>query len=113
MASTLNVENYYETTLSSASIAASGDVSFALAVAPTYTKGFIVVSPANTALREIMYFDNAIGTTVYVKSESRGLGGTTAKAHTQGEPVAMKDVAQIFNFFSENISQCFYVEKKG
>lgn len=113
MASKLYVQNFFEPTLSSATVAATGDVTFTLSVTPSYTKGFIVFSPSNQSQREIMYFDDVIGSTIYVKSENRWLGWTTAKAHTQGETVAMKDVAEIFNFFSNNISSAFYVEKKG
>lgn len=110
--SKLYLQNLYEPTLSSATVAASGDVTFALSITPSYTKGFITFSPSNASQREIMYFDDVIGSTVYVKSENRWLGWTSAKAHTQGEIVAMKDVAEIFNFFSDNISNAFYVEKK-
>lgn len=110
--SKLYVQNFYEPTLSSASVASSGDVTFSLSVTPTYTKWFITFSPSNATQREIMYFDDVVWSTIYVKSENRGLWGTTAKAHTQWETVAMKDVAEIFNFFSDNISNAFYVEKK-
>ena len=111
--SKLYLQNLYEPTLTSATVASSGDVTFTLSVTPTYTKWFLSFSPSNAAQREIVYFDDVIGSTVYVKSENRWLGWTTAKAHTQGEVVAMKDVAEIFNFFSNNISSAFYVEKKG
>lgn len=110
--SKLYVQNFYEPTLSSASVAASWDVTFTLSVTPTYTKWFITFSPSNSVQREIMYFDDVVWSTVYVKSENRWLGWTSAKAHTQWETVAMKDVAEIFNFFSNNISNAFYVEKK-
>lgn len=111
--SKLYVQNFYEPTLSSASVASSWDVTFTLSTTPSYTKWYITFSPSNAAQREIMFFDDVVGSTVYVKSENRWLWGTTAKAHTQGETVAMKDVAEIFNFFSNNISNAFYVEKKG
>lgn len=111
--SKLYLQNLYEPTLTSATVASSWDVTFALSITPSYTKWFITFSPSNASQREIMYFDDVIGSTVYVKSENRWLGWTTAKAHTQWEIVAMKDVAEIFNFFSDNISNAFYVEKKG
>ncbi len=111
--SKLYLQNLYEPTLTSATVASSGDVTFTLSITPSYTKWFITFSPSNAAQREIMYFDDVVGSTVYVKSENRWLGWTSAKAHTQWEIVAMKDVAEIFNFFSDNISNAFYVEKKG
>ena len=48
-----------------------------------------------------------------MRAENRGLGGTTPKQHGTKENCAMKDVAEIFNFFSDNISQCFNIEKIG
>ena len=110
--SKLYLQNLYEPTLSSATVASSGDVTFTLSLDPAYTKWFITFSPSNASQREVMYFDDRIGSTIYVKSENRWLGWTTAKAHTKWEIVAMKDVAEIFNFFSDNISNAFYVEKK-
>lgn len=69
--SKLYLQNLYEPTLTSASVASSGDVTFTLSVTPSYTKGFVTFSPSNASQREIMYFDDVVGSTVYVKSENR------------------------------------------
>ena len=108
----LKVQNFYSTVLTS-DIVGTGDTSFNVTVAPAFTSGFLVISPNNTSLREIVYFHNVVGSTISVRAENRGQGGTTAKPHTSQEPVAMKDIAEIFNMFSDAISQCFFVEKTG
>lgn len=108
----LKVQNFYSTALTS-DIVGTGDTSFTVTVAPTFTSGFLVISPNNASLREIVYFHNVVGNTVSVRAENRWQGGTTARAHTSQEPVAMKDIAEIFNMFSDSISQCFFVEKTG
>jgi len=108
----LKVQNFYSTALTS-DIVGTGDTSFTVTVAPTFTSGFLVISPNNASLREIVYFHNVVGNTVSVRAENRWQGGTTARSHTSQEPVAMKDIAEIFNMFSDMISQMFYVEKLG
>ena len=108
----LKVQNFYSTTITS-DITWLGDTSFTVAVPPTYTTGYLVISPSNIALREIVFFHNVVGSTVSVRAENRWQGGTTAKLHTNGEAIAMKDVSEVFNFFSDSLSQCFFVEKTG
>ena len=110
--SQLRVQNFYSTTATS-DIITLWDTSFTVAVAPTYTSGFLVISPNNSALREIVYFHTVVGTTISVRAENRWLGGTTAKLHTSTETVAINDVAEIFNMFSDSLSQCFFIEKTG
>lgn len=102
----LKVQNQYRWLITSA-IAASGDVSFTVSVSPTYTNGFIVVSPDLSTKREVMYFDNVIGNTIYVKWVNR----TSPKSHSSTEVIQMNDVAEIFNTYSDMLSQAFYVEK--
>ncbi len=108
----LKVQNFYSTTMTS-DIVWLWDTSFTVSVAPTYTNGFLVISPSNIALREIVYFHNVVWNTISVRAENRWQGGTTAKLHTNGEAIAMKDVSEVFNFFSDSLSQCFFVEKTG
>lgn len=110
--SQLRVQNFYSTTATS-DIITLWDTSFTVAVAPTYTSGFLVISPNNSALREIVYFHAVVGTTISIRAENRWLGGTTAKLHTSTETVAINDVAEIFNMFSDSLSQCFFIEKTG
>lgn len=56
-----------------------------------------------------MYFHDVIGSTIYVRSENR----ISPKGHTSTEAIQINDVAEIFNTFSDMISQAFYVEKTG
>ena len=107
---TLKVQNLYNTTVTEASgIPATGDCNFTVWTPPTYSNGFIVISPDNSSLREIMYYHDMIGSRIYVRWENR----FSPKAHSSSETVKMNDVAEIFNTFSDMISQAFYVEKTG
>jgi len=108
----LKVQNYYTPTIT-AFTGALWDATFTLSVAPTYSYGYIVLAADNINLREIVYYHDKVGNTISVRAENRGLGGTTPKQHGTKETCAMKDVAEIFNFFSDNISQCFNIEKIG
>ena len=54
-----------------------------------------------------MYYHNVIGNRIYVRAENR----FSPKEHSEAEIVKMNDVAEIFNTFSDMISQMFYVEK--
>lgn len=56
-----------------------------------------------------MYYHNVVGSTVSVRSENR----TSPKAHSSGATIKMLDVAEIFNYFSDMVSQAFYTEKTG
>ena len=107
---TIQVQNIYETSLTeSAGIPASGDVDFTVSAAPTYTNGWIVVESENLAKRDLMYYHNVVGSRIYVRSVNR----PSPKSHAVGVSVKMLDVAEIFNYFSDMISQSFYVEKTG
>jgi len=107
----LKIQNFFEV-VTTGTIPLSWDAVFTVSVAPANTRGFIVVSPNNLAGREIMFY-NSTWNTLTVKAENRWLWGTTVWAHALNEPVALKDVAEIFNFFSDNVSQAFFVEKTG
>lgn len=106
----LSAENFYKTTVTEASgIAASGDVNFTVASPPSNTRGFIIVSPDNISLREVMYYHNVIGNRIYVRAENR----YSPKSHSQNEYVQINDVAEFFNYFSEITSTTFWLEKTG
>jgi hypothetical protein len=106
----IKVQNLFDTSLTeSAGIPASGDVNFTVAVAPTYTNGWIVVESENAAKRDLMYYHDVIGSRIYVRSINR----PSPKSHAAGVSVKMLDVAEIFNYFSDMVSQAFYTEKTG
>lgn len=113
MPNTLKVQNFYYTNVTSESIPSSGAFTFNVAIAPSYQNWFVVISAENTLQREIVYFHSVSGNTISVRAENRWLGGTSAKEHTQGESITMRDVAEIFNFYSDAVSTCFFVEKTG
>jgi len=113
MPNNLKVQNFYYTNVTSESIPSSGAFTFNVAVAPSYQNWFVVISAENTLQREIVYFHSVSGNTISVRAENRWLGGTSAKEHTQGESITMRDVAEIFNFYSDAVSTCFFVEKTG
>ncbi len=107
---TLKVQNLYNTTVTEAGwIPDTGDCNFTVASPPTYSNGFIIISPDNSSLREIMYYHDVIWNRIYVRWDNRFF----PKAHAVTEVVKMNDVAEIFNTFSDMISQAFYVEKTG
>lgn len=106
----LKVENLYNTTITSVGwIPSSGDCDFTVAVAPENTNWFIIISPDNPTRREIMYYHDVVGNRIYVRWENR----KSPKAHAATETVKMNDVAEIFNYFSDMVSQLFYTEKTG
>lgn len=92
-----SIQNFYEAIITRNWSATTGD--FNVSVAPTISSGYIVTSPSDRVRREIVKFSatgtNAYGPFVTVSNIAhRGLGGTTAQAHTIGEKVRMNITAQ-------------------
>jgi len=91
----LDVQNFYADSLK-ANITAS-DTVIPLNSVPSVNEGYLVISPDNPVLREIIYYTsvNVGAGTVTCPSAiaGRGQGGTSAKSHTTGEPVKMNIVA--------------------
>lgn len=110
MPNQIKVQNFYSSIITS-NITGIGDTTFTVAVIPTYSNGFLCISPDNATQREIVYYHDVVGSTIHVRAENRGLDGTSAKTHTSSESIAMKDVAGIFNTFSDMIPQTFHIEK--
>ena len=106
----INIENFYNTLITS-DIAATGDVSFTVAVAPagtSNTKGFVIVEPNDNAKRERMFYTRS-GSTLNVM----GINRFNPNAHLAGATIKMNDTAEVFNFLQANISTTFYVEPLG
>jgi hypothetical protein len=101
------LQNFYKTTITRNWTATTGD--FNVAEAPVPTSGWIVVSPNNSTLREIVFY-TAIGTNAYgpfitvSTLGGRGVGGTTAQTHTIGESVRMNITAQHLQEISDEIT---------
>lgn len=91
------LENFYKQTITKNWTATTGD--FNVSIAPVPTSGWLVISPNNSTLREIVYYSavgsNAYGAFITISNiGDRGLGGTTAQTHTIGETVRMNLTAQ-------------------
>lgn len=93
----LTLQNFYKTTITRNWTATTGD--FNVSTKPTVYPGYLVVSPNNATLREIVYY-TAVGTNSYgdfitiSNIGDRGIGGTTAQTHTIGETVRMNITAE-------------------
>lgn len=91
------LQNFYKQTITRNWTATTGD--FNVSVAPTVAPGYLVVSPNNATLREIIYYtstgSNSYGDYVRVANVTdRGLGGTSAQIHTIGETVRLNITAE-------------------
>lgn len=91
------VQNFYKKTLQIACGAGAGNIY--VGVKPTIANGYLVFSPSNTTLREIVKYTgtgtDATGDYVTIANASdRGLGGTTAQAHSVGESIRMNLTAE-------------------
>jgi len=88
------LQNFYKTTLLQS--AGSGTGVIYVAAKPTPSSGWLVISPANSTLREIIEYSSTgtDGTGDYVVASARGVGGTTAQTHSVNEPVRMNFTAQ-------------------
>ncbi len=76
---------------------------------PSPAEGYIVISPASTNLREIVFYTakgtDGNGTYITVTLANRGLGGTTAQTHAIGEPVRMNVSAETIQEISDALDQ--------
>ena len=88
------LQNFYKATITRNWSASTGD--FNVSVAPTPTSGWLVISPNNSTLKEIIKY-TAVGTNAYgpyITVSERGIGGTTAQVHSIGEPIRMNITAE-------------------
>lgn len=87
------LQNFYKVTVARR-VATTGALNIYVTALPTPSSGWLVISPSNTSLREIVKYSStgtdANGTYVVISAAGdRGLGGTTAQTHEIGEPVRM------------------------
>jgi len=88
------LQNFYKTTVSTAWTTGTGNRY--VAALPTPTSGWLVVSPNNSSLREIVEY-TAVGTDgggTYITISNRGVGGTSDQSHDVSEPVRMNITAE-------------------
>jgi hypothetical protein len=90
------LQNFYKTSITRAWTVGAGD--FNVSTKPTVSSGYLVISPNNSNLREIVQYTatgtNAYGDFITVPLSGRGIGGTTAQTHIIGEPVRMNLTAE-------------------
>ncbi len=103
-------ENFYKETVSTAWTTGAGN--FYVSNKPTITEGYMVISPNNSTLREIVKF-TATGTDgggdyVTILADDRGLGGTTDQTHEVGEFACMNVVAENLKDISDAIDQAVF-----
>lgn len=97
-------QNQFTTTITSAITSASGTIEFTLANAPLYPYGFITLS--NT---EIGFYEFVSGTTIRIAGKNRFNGST----HEIGDNAQIRDVAQMFNLYSEMVATSLFVFAVG
>jgi hypothetical protein len=98
------LQNFYKSTLALDWTIGTGN--FYVAVAPTQSTGWLVISPNNSTIREIIKY-TATGTDSngpYVTVSVRGVGGTTEQIHTQGEPIRMNITAEYWDAMNDDIA---------
>lgn len=96
-------QNFYKETLSQDIPMGTGN--FYVSTKPTKTSGWLVISGANSTLREIIYY-TAVGTDgtgdyITISTGGRGLGGTTEQTHVIGETIRMNITAESIQEISD------------
>ena len=92
---TLDYQNFYSSTLSQ-TITLS-DTTIYLDTLPTPSEGYLVIEPDSSSNREIIYYTSKGANYVTVPtSGGRGVGGTSAVAHSSGATVNMNNVAEMW-----------------
>jgi len=99
-----DLQNFYKQTLLLDWSIGTGN--FYVSVKPTISSGWLVISPNNSTIREIIKY-TATGTDLngdYVTVSQRGVGGTTEQIHTQGEPIRMNITAEYWDDMNDQIA---------
>ena len=99
-----DLQNFYKATVSLDWSIGTGN--FYVSVKPTVSTGWVVVSPNNATLREIVKF-TATGTDSngdYITISVRGVGGTSEQTHSIGEPVNMNITAEYWDDMNDDIA---------
>jgi hypothetical protein len=99
------LQNFYKQTVSQTWETGTG--TRYVSVKPTPSEGWLVLSPSNTSLREIVYYTSTgtDGTGDYVVLSQRGLGGTSDQTHSINEPIRMNFTAQHQQEISDAMDQ--------
>ena len=94
--SNLAYDNFFEATLTGDITASSTDI--LMDNIPTASEGFLVIEPDSDSAREIIFYTSKTALKVVCPSAAngRGLGGTTAGAHSTGATVIMAPIAELY-----------------
>lgn len=101
------IQNFYKTTVARR-WSTTGAGNFYVTTLPTPSSGWLVVSPNNETLREIVYYSatgsDANGNYITISAAGdRGVGGTTAQTHEVSELVNMNVTAEHWDEVSDLI----------
>jgi len=98
------IQNFYKSQLTQDWSIGTGN--FYVEVKPTITDGWLVISPNNSGIREIIRYTSTgtDGNGDYVVVSQRGVGGTTEQIHTQGEPIRMNITAEYWAEMTDDIN---------
>ena len=93
----LGLQDFFSTTIT-ADITDSETV-IPLASVPTASEGYLVLESDNASKREVIYYTSKGASSVTCPSAAagRGVGGTTAQAHSSGATVKMNMTAEYWN----------------
>lgn len=98
------LQNFYKSTLSLDWSIGTG--TFYVTAKPTVTDGWLVISPNNFTLREIVRY-TATGTDTngdYITVTVRGVGGTSEQTHAIGEMIRMNITAEYWKEMTDDIA---------
>jgi hypothetical protein len=91
----LDAQNFFQATLSAG--ISDTDTVIPLTSVPTPSEGYLTLESSNTTKREIIYYTSKGASSVTVPvSGGRGVGGTSAQAHSSGATVEMNMTADYF-----------------
>lgn len=95
------IQNFYKTTVSQTWETGTG-IRY-ISTKPTPTEGWLVISPNNETLREIVFYTSTgtDSTGDYVVVATRGVGGTSDQTHEIGELVRMNITAEHWDEVSD------------
>ena len=98
-----DLQNFYKTTLLLDWTIGTGN--FYVTTLPTISTGWLVISPNNSTLREIVKYSatGTDGTGNYITVITRGVGGTSEQTHSAGEPIRMNITAEYWASMQDDI----------
>lgn len=102
-------QNFYSSTMTSGTIW-SWDISFTVWSLPTYTRGWLVISPDVASKREVCFYNISWGQIV-IKKENRF--GPNYADHSISEVVQLNSIGQFPSFSQEIASTTAWIEKTG